>query len=126
MIRRKLANGLWLRIVERHETPVVTMKLVVRTGETSTAAGKEGLCSLTASLLDEGTISRTGLQIVSDLLDIGASISASGWLESIEVNLTTLARHLEGALDLYTDVILEPCFSRQGDRATETRASCRP
>ena len=57
--RRRLSNGLELLIVERHELPIVTVDLIVKSGETSTPPGKEGLASLAASLLDEGTKSRT-------------------------------------------------------------------
>src|SRR5262249_46788601 len=53
--RRRLSNGLEVRIVERHELPIVTVDLVVKTGETLTPRGKEGLASLAAGLLDEGT-----------------------------------------------------------------------
>ena len=56
--RRTLSNGLELWIVERHELPIVTVDLVVKSGETSTPKGKEGLASIAASLLDEGTKTR--------------------------------------------------------------------
>ena len=78
--RRRLTNGLELRIVERHEPPVVTVKLVVKSGETSTPRGKEGLGSIAISLLDEGTKSRSALQLEGEQLEIGASLALTdGW-----------------------------------------------
>ncbi len=53
--RRRLSNGLELRVIERHELPIVTVDLVIKSGETLTPKGKEGLASLAASLLEEGT-----------------------------------------------------------------------
>jgi zinc protease len=108
--RRALTNGLPVLIVERHELPIVTVDLIVKSGETSTPGGKEGLGSIAASLLDEGTKTRDALQIAGEVAEIGASLGAAGSLESTTVNLTTLTRHLERALDLYADIILNPSF----------------
>src|SRR5439155_25869689 len=76
--RRRLSNGLELRIVERHELPIVTVDLIVKSGETLTPKGKEGLASLAAGLLDEGTKSRTALQLAGELAEIVASLEAAG------------------------------------------------
>jgi len=108
--RRKLSNGLELRIIERHDLPIVTFDLVVKSGETLTPAGKEGLGSIAASLLDEGTNTRDALQVAGELAEIGASLGATGSLESTTVSLTTLTRHLDQALELYTDVLLNASF----------------
>jgi zinc protease len=110
-VRRRLSNGLGLRIVERHQAPLVSLTLTVRSGETSTPPGKEGLCSITAALLDEGTKSRSGLDIAGSLSEIGGTITTSGELESMGVSLTTLTPYLERGLDIYTDVILNPTFA---------------
>ncbi len=71
--RRRLSNGLELRVVERHELPIVTVNLVIKSGETLTPRGKEGLASLAAELLEEGTTSRdhdaTGRRAGGDRLD---------------------------------------------------------
>jgi zinc protease len=108
--RRALSNGLKLLIVERHELPIVTLGLIVKSGEISTPNGKEGLGSITASLLDEGTKTRDSLQIAGEQAEIGAALAAAGELESTTFSLTTLTRHLERGLDLYADVILNPSF----------------
>src|SRR5262249_13531324 len=108
--RRKLSNGLEVRIVERHDLPIVTFDLVVKSGETLTPKGKEGLGSIAAGLLDEGTKTRDALQLAGDLAEIGAALGVAGELESTTVSLTTLTRHLERALELYSDVLLNPSF----------------
>jgi zinc protease len=108
--RRALSNGLKLLIIERHELPIATFDLIVKSGETSTPRGKEGLGSLAASLLDEGTKTRDSLQIAGEQAEIGASVVTAGELESTTVSLTTLTRHLERGLDLYADIILHPSF----------------
>ena len=115
--RRKLSNGLELRIVERHDLPIVTFDLVIKSGETLTPKGKEGLASIALSLLDEGTRTRDALEIAGALAEIGSSLGTSGELEASTVSLTTLKRHLNQALDVYADVILNPSFpEKQLDR----------
>ncbi len=68
--RRRLSNGLELRIIERHELPIVTVELVVKSGESLAPKGKEGLASLAASLLEEGTKAAhrasTGRRLIGD------------------------------------------------------------
>src|SRR5262249_60539448 len=64
--RRKLSNGLEVRIVERHDLPIVTFDLVLKSGETLTPKGKEGLGSIAAGLLDEGTKTRDALHLAGD------------------------------------------------------------
>jgi zinc protease len=108
--RRRLSNGLELRVVERHELPIVTVDLVVKSGETLTPTGKEGLASLAANLLEEGTASRTTMQLAGELAEIGSTLDAAGGLESTSVSLTTLSRHLDRGLDLFADVVRNPSF----------------
>jgi zinc protease len=107
---RTLSNWLEVRIVERHELPRVILKLVVKSGEASSPPGKEGLATMTVNLLGEGTKSRSALQLEDDFYGIGATLSTDGRIESSIVTLNTITRHLEGALDLYADVILNPSF----------------
>ncbi len=108
--RRQLSDGLELRIVERHELPIVTVNLVIKSGETLTPKGKEGLASLAANLLEEGTASRTTMELAGDLAEIGSTLEAAGGLESTTIALTTLSRHLDRGLDLFADVVRHPSY----------------
>jgi zinc protease len=122
--RRRLSNGLELRIVERHELPIVTVDLVVKSGETLAPKGKEGLASMAANLLEEGTTSRTTMQLAGELAEIGSTIDADGGLESTTVSLTTLSRHLDRGLDLFADVLRNPSFpDKELDRLKLQRLS---
>jgi zinc protease len=61
-------------------------------------------------MLDEGTTSRTAMQLAGELAEMGASLSAGADLETTTISLTTLTRHLSRALDLYADVVVHPSF----------------
>jgi zinc protease len=110
VVRRKLSNGLELRIAERHDLPILSVELAVKGGETLAPADRIGLASLTASLLREGTATRDALTLAGDLDVIGASLWAEGDLESSSIGITTLTNHTAPALGLFTDVLLRPSF----------------
>jgi zinc protease len=107
---RKLSNGLEVLIVEQHELPVVNMNLVVKSGAASDPADRAGLATLTADMLDEGTKTRSSLDISNQLSSIGARLNTNAGWDSSNVNLLTLTRHLDGALDIFSDVLLNPAF----------------
>ncbi len=108
--RRKLSNGLEILVAERHTLPIVTLRLVVKGGETMTSKGKEGLSGLMAGLLTEGTTRRDSLALAGALSRIGATINANAELESTSLSLTTLTKNTDEALGIYTDVLLHPAF----------------
>jgi zinc protease len=110
VVRRRLSNGLEVLIAERHELPILSLELVVKGGETLVPPGKEGLASLTATMLTEGTTTRDALELAGALSEIGASIDASGRREASMVGLSTLTKHTGRALELFTDVLLHPAF----------------
>ena len=109
--RRKLSNGLELRIVERHDLPIVTFDLVVKSGETLDAQGQggAGLDRRRACSTRERNRA-TPFRSPASWPRSARRSAASGELESSTVSLTTLTRHLNQALDLYADVILNPSF----------------
>jgi zinc protease len=105
-----MSNGLEVLIVEHHELPVVNMSLVVKTGAAADPAERAGLASFTSGLIDEGTKTRSALDISNQLAAIGATLSTgTGW-DSSSANLQTLARHLDRALDIFSDVVVNPSF----------------
>ncbi|MGE3475260.1 MAG: M16 family metallopeptidase [Rhodospirillaceae bacterium] len=106
-----LANGLKLIVASRRAAPMVTMTLAVETGF-SDADDKlpTGAAALTVSLLDEGTLSRDGLQISDELRSLGADLSVNGDDERASVSLSSLSSSLDAALALFADVTLHPAF----------------
>jgi predicted Zn-dependent peptidase len=120
--RRKLSNGLEVLVVEHHELPVVSMNLVMKAGVAADPAGKHGLASLTADMLDEGTTTRDALQISDQLARIGSSLQVAAGFDSTTASLRTLTRHLDRALDIYADVITNPVFDgKELDRLRQQR-----
>jgi zinc protease len=105
-----LSNGLVLRVVERREIPKLAVGLMVKVGATADSPAKAGLASMTAEMLDEGTGSRSALQIEAELDRMGSCLSTGASREWSLISLDTLARHLRPSLELMGDVVLNPNF----------------
>ncbi len=108
--RHRLSNGLEVLLVRHSELPVVNMNLVIKSGAASDPENLPGAASLTADMLDEGTKTRNALDISNTLAGIGARLSVGAGWDSTNADLLTLTRHLDRALEVYADVILNPAF----------------
>jgi predicted Zn-dependent peptidase len=108
--RRTLSNGLEVLVVQHRELPVVQMNLVLKTGGEADPADRAGLASMTASMLDEGTRTRSALDISNSLAAVGASVNTNaGWDSRVPTSSHSRATSTR-ALDIYSDVILNPAF----------------
>lgn len=109
--KTKLANGLEVWMVEQKELPIVAMNLVLRSGQGNEPDNRTGLANMTASLLDDGTKTRSAVDITNQLQAIGVNgINANSGFDSTNVAIQTLTRNLDRALELYADVIMNPVF----------------
>jgi zinc protease len=107
---RQLANGLTIVVVEQHELPLADAILLTRTGGEADPRGRMGTAALTAAMLNEGTTSRTALQIADQAAYLGVRVgTGSGWEQST-VSLHAPTAQLDSALALFADVALHPAF----------------
>ncbi len=108
--KTKLSNGLNVWVVKQSELPIVSMNMVFNSGGTTDPSDRAGLASFTASLLNDGTKTRSAVEIANQLQSIGANVgTGSGW-DSANVTLQTVTKNLDKALDIYSDIITEPVF----------------
>ncbi|MGH7544245.1 MAG: M16 family metallopeptidase [Gemmatimonadota bacterium] len=105
-----LSNGLEVLLVERHELPLVRLQLQLDAGTASDLGAAAGTANMAMDMLDEGTSSRDALEISAELARLGAELSTDSDLDTSTVTLSTLRENLDAALDLYSDVILNPAF----------------
>ncbi|MGW8256713.1 MAG: M16 family metallopeptidase [Thermoguttaceae bacterium] len=109
--RAKLSNGMSLLVVENHEMPALSLRLVFPFGKADESPKKNGLAWLTAAVWDEGTEKRTSEQIAEELANIGATLNIRADSDDTTASLYTLKRNLPKALDIFGDVILHPTFA---------------
>lgn len=108
--RRTLPNGVRLIVSEQHVLPMVVLQVLVDAGARRDPRAKEGLASLTADLLTEGTRSRSASQIKEAADFIGAGLETSADTDFALLSLTVLSKDLDTGLALLTDVLLHPTF----------------
>ena len=120
--KRALSNGLTVWIVEQHEVPVVQVDLIVKSGSAVDPAGKFGLASFTAAMLDEGAGTRDALQIADAIDFLGAQIVTGSSVDASSVRLHVPVARLAEALPVMADVALRPTFPpREIDRLRDER-----
>jgi predicted Zn-dependent peptidase len=108
--RFALSNKLGVHLIERHDVPVARITLLLFSGATADPAGKAGLASLTASMLDEGAGGRTALEIADAIEYLGAALVASSGFDGSAVRLHVPVARLEPALAVMKDVVRSPDF----------------
>ena len=108
--KSKLKNGLEVWLVNQNELPIVSMNLIVKSGSTADPNGKSGLASVTADLLETGTKSRSAVDIANETQSIGANLNASSGWDSSNISIQTLTKNFDKALDIFSDVALNPVF----------------
>lgn len=105
-----LKNGLRVWLVEDHELPLVAFNLVFQNGSDTDPIAQAGLATMTADVLDEGTASRTALQIAEELDFVGANLRVNAFTDGSSITLNCMTKHIEKALAVYADVIVNPTF----------------
>jgi predicted Zn-dependent peptidase len=120
--KRALSNGLAVWFVELHEVPLVQVNLVLLAGSSDDPAGKFGVASLTAAMLDEGAGSRSALQVADDIEFLGATLTTTSSFDASAVRVNVPVSRLEAALPVMADVILRPTFPQaELDRLRQER-----
>jgi zinc protease len=109
----RLTNGLKVMLIEQHELPLVQLDLLVDGGWSADPQRKPGVARLTSDLQDEGTRTLSALEISDQLKEIGADLGTSSDFDSSTVSLSTLKKHLDKALALFSDVLINPVFPEE-------------
>jgi zinc protease len=110
MQRAKLSNGMEVIVAERHSVPVVNLSLLLDAGFAADQFAQPGTATLAMNMLDEGTKAKNSIEISKELASLGATLGTGSNLDTSTVSLSTLKTTLDRALNLYSDVILNPAF----------------
>jgi zinc protease len=105
-----LSNGMELYVVEDHKLPIVQANLLIKSGWAADPADAPGSGALTADLLDEGTKTRTALQISDEVRRLGANLNVSSGFDQSSVRLNVLTKNLDPGLELVADLAMNPAF----------------
>ena len=114
IVRHTLANGLNVRTVEHSGVPVVTFVMEIDGGLGADAAGREGLASLTADMVDEGTGSLSAIDVSDALARLGAEYDVEVGADATMFTLTTLTRFGGRGARLLSQLLTAPSM-RESD-----------
>ena len=107
----RLSNGIDLVYAQRTAVPVTRMVVSFDAGNAADPKDKLGLQSLMLSLLDEGTTSRSSVQIAEEQERLGALIGAGASMDRTSLTLSALSPNLAPSLDLFADILRNPAFA---------------
>ncbi|MCH8070537.1 MAG: insulinase family protein [Proteobacteria bacterium] len=105
-----LANGMQLIVANRSAVPIVNIRMSLDAGYASDQFGELGTSSLAMTMLDEGTTSRSALEISDELARLGARFNAGSRIDSSTIGISALKENLDASLDIFADIILNPTF----------------
>lgn len=108
---RQLANGLRVLVVERHGSPLVTTAFTVLSGGEMDPPALAGLADFTATLLTQGTKTRSAPQIAQAAEALGGAISAAADWNATRIGITVTTPKAADALALVADVVRNPAFA---------------
>jgi zinc protease len=108
---RVLPNGLKVVAIERHLLPLLTLRLVVKSGAERDPAMLPGTAEMVSALLTEGTWTRTATQISQAIDSIGGLVDAGADWDQSYLSLSVLNDQEELAFDLLADMVMHPAFA---------------
>jgi predicted Zn-dependent peptidase len=105
-----LKNGIDVVLAERHEVPVVQLRMLFDAGYAADQGRKLGTASFAMNMLDEGTQTRDATAIAMRSEELGAQIGVYNALDVSGATLSALKSELRGSLELFADVVRRPKF----------------
>lgn len=105
-----LSNGLLVVVVTDQRLPLVSYRLVFRSGDAHDPPELPGLVDMLTGLLTEGTQSRTSREIADEVARLGATLQAGASSDYTTIAASSLTTFSDEILELMADVALRPVF----------------
>ena len=109
--KTQLANGATLIVSERHSLPLVSFAITFVGGANQfEPAERRGVASMTASMLAEGTKTRTGDQLSDALQLLGTNVNAGVGAEEGAISFVSTTKNFDAVLAILSDMMLNSVF----------------
>ena len=112
-VRFVAPNGLTVLFLEQHYLPTVEVHALIKVGSAQDPPEKAGLANLTASLLDEGTTTRSAKQIAEQIDFVGGSLTARTSEDFTTASARILRKDADLGFALLADILMHPAFQKQ-------------
>ncbi|NIM58336.1 MAG: peptidase M16 [Candidatus Aminicenantes bacterium] len=108
-----LSNGLGVAVIQREGLPVISLKVIIFTGESPSLRELPGIATLTAYMVSRGVSYLTASQIEEIIESVGGKFYTYTYPDYSEFSFTFLEEFLDQALNLMSKMILQPTFLRR-------------
>lgn len=109
-VEKTMPNGLRVVVVQRSEMPLVTARLLIKSGGEVDSNDLAGTADMTAALLTRGTTTRSATQIAEQIEALGGFINSSAGWDSSNVSVDVLSARVGPAMEIFADVVRNPAF----------------
>lgn len=119
-----LPNGIHLMVLEDRRLPQVSFQLIIQgAGGYYDPSDLPGLASVTATMMREGTTSRTTTQIAEQLETMAASVTVGSGSSSTSASVSgsSLTQNFDQTFALASDILLNPTFPQEEFDRYKTR-----
>ena len=110
IVEVKLDNGLTVVLVPLHNVPKITAALSLLAGRGTAYKTLPGVAQLAARVANEGTATRTSIEIKQELRSIGGALSIGVDNDATTMTASSLADFAPKLLDLLSDVARHPAY----------------
>jgi len=111
--RAEQGNGVQMFGIENSETPLVFFELQTDAGRYRADLNKPAVPSLTADMLQTGTVNKTNAQLQDAIQSLGSSVSISTDKFHTTIRGQSLARNLNQTIALVEEMLLEPRWDKE-------------
>ena len=111
--RFTLDNGLKVFLAESSSLPAVSLSLSVMAGARREPEERAGSAVLLSRLLDEGTSTRTSLEIAEAIESVGGAIDCDCSYERVSAFLGVLSKDIDLGLELVADIVMNPVLGEE-------------
>ena len=107
----ELSNGIRVLLKRNPAVPLFSVHAAFLGGLRYEDESTNGISNFVAQMFTRGTSSRSAEDIAVEIEGLGGSVDGFSGKNSIGVTLSALSENFEGAMDIFSDVILNPSFS---------------
>ena len=107
------ANGMTVLVLEQHFLPIVEIHALIKVGSAQDPPEKAGLANLTASLLDEGTTTRSSKQLAEQIDFVGGALDVKASEDFTTASARVLKKDVDLGFTILAEILLRPAFPKQ-------------
>ena len=107
----ELSNGIRVLLKRNPAVPLFSVHAAFLGGLRYEDENTNGISNFMSGMFTRGTSNRSAEDIATQIEGLGGTVDGFSGKNSVGVTLSALSENFEGAMDIFSDVILDPSFS---------------